>query len=166
MKLEEKQEVFSRFVSSENFSESTLLVILAVKQNTNRMANLIKFYKICLDRLAKGDFPNNAPEQELLCIKQMLLVEMISKVMINLESFFVLCDCLSKRQYNRIPKKMIMYKQITIDNFIRSLEKKNVIIAKLAGFPIEKYVFNNCKLTREEAKLVHQHSLIQLIGLE
>ena len=88
MKLEEKQAVFSKFVSSENFSESTLLVILSVKQNTNRMANLTKFYKLCLDKLEKGDFPNSAPEQELLCIKQLLLVEMISKVMINLESFF------------------------------------------------------------------------------
>jgi hypothetical protein len=118
LNLEEKEQNCSDFIKSDCFTEATYGVIVVVRQNILRMINLVELYGIVLNRIESGDFRHNFPDEEVTRIKQLILVDALSKIMIIVESLFILFDSFSKFSYREIPSIMVRNAQKKIDGFI------------------------------------------------
>lgn len=154
MNVEEKRKFYKDFIRSEMFTSATYGVLIVFRDNIARMINLIELHGILLKRIESGDIKHNFPEKELTKIKQLILVDSLSKTMILIESLLNLLNCLAKFAYKEIPRKMIRYKLNRILGFIERFQKNKISIWKVAGFPKIEFLKNNCGLTKEEGKFI------------
>lgn len=153
MNLEEKKRANEYFIKNK-LTYGTYAVLMIFHENITRMTNLIELHIIFLKRIDSGDVKHTFPESELLRLKHLVMMDVLSKIMIMIESLMSLLDCFSRFSHGDIPAKMVRYDLRRINGFIERLQKGEVSLWRMAGFPGIDRLRNNCGLTKDEAKLI------------
>jgi hypothetical protein len=151
----EKEKNWKAYRDSERYTTSTYIVILTVSRNITRMTHLAELYSFILNRLDSGSIKHAFSESEVVEIKQMIVVDILSKIMISIESLLAFCDSFSHyRPYKSLPKRMVRYDLQTIKNFILKIENDKVNLWKTIGLPNISALKRNCKLTEGETRVL------------
>jgi len=156
MNKEEKIRQYRDFISSEKFTKDSYGVLMVFRENTHRMINLAELHVIVLKRVESGDIRHNFPEPIILRIKQLILVDVLSKIMTMIENLLVLFDTFSRYSKGKIPSRMIRYRQPSVDGFIERFQSDKVNLWKLAGFPNLTFLRRNCGLDMNEMLLIRE----------
>lgn len=156
MNRKEKALQYKDFIASEKFTNASYSVLKVFRENIDRMVNLAELHIIVLKRIESGDMKYDFSDPSILKMKQLVLVDMLCKIMIMIESLLALFDAFSRRSKREIPSVMIRYRQPSIDRFIQLFQHGKVNIRKLAGLPNLMFLKRNCALNQEEISLVHE----------
>jgi len=155
LNLEQKKQVSDEFIKSHRFTSATFGVLIIFRENVARMINLIELHKIFLDRIEAGNVKHSFPDEELIKIKHLILMDSLSKIMIVIESLLNLFDCFSRFPYQDIPRQMVRYPIVRINGFVKRFQERKISLWRIAGFPKVKSLVCNCGLARNEAELIH-----------
>ena len=118
-----------------SFGIDTYETINRFNINTHYSFLSIRLYGILIKRLDKGDIPNNLSKQDLLCVKQNIILDVIMKTEILIESTLVLFHTLSTGYYPSVPMNMAYYDFKLIHPIIEKIKKKKYNMLKILGLP-------------------------------
>ena len=105
---EQKIEQFDSFMRSKEFGIDTWMTIHLFKNNTHYILNTLKLYGVLIKRLDEGNIANTLIPRDKVIVKQFIILDVIMKLEILIESTLVLIHALSKDR-NSVPKLMTYY---------------------------------------------------------
>jgi hypothetical protein len=116
--------------------------------NVYNICSTIEFYILLLKQLDQGGIPNNFDQYQLLQIKQHMVLDIIMKVEIMIESILVLADALSV-SYHKVPRNLTHYDSMLLYSIMIKIQKDQYNMRKILGLPNIKTL----DLTKEERLL-------------
>lgn len=132
-KIEEVKEYIEKEIGIDAWTIITLFEINSL--------DLLNTISINLELIDKDDFIKGLSlltfknqESDMIRIKQHLVLDVLMKIEIIIESFLVLINSLSGR-YSDLPRKMTRYRQETIYSIIKKIREEHYSLLNLFGFP-------------------------------
>jgi len=145
---EEKIAQFDDFMRSKKFGIDTWMTLQLFKNNTHYILTTLKLYGVLIKRLDEGNIPNNLGPRDKVVVKQFIILDVIMKLEILVESTLVLIQALSKDR-NSVPKFMTYYDTDIIRIAIDKIKNRRYNMEKILGLlKISQIPF----LSREERK--------------
>lgn len=136
MESEYKRDKFIDYLKSE-YSVTSFYYLQLFVHTFKLCTDLVVLDGITIKFLDEGKIKHDYKEDALLALKHMLILSALSKIMVLIESFLSISDSLLFA-YKEVPKKMLRYRQINIDNFINKIKKgllTKIDIQTIYGFP-------------------------------
>lgn len=140
------------FIESSKFGLDTWITIHALDENVKNMIMTITVYRKLIKKLDEGLFSNEFPPAQMLRIKQHIVLDMILKTEIIIESSLIFTYQLAKgsRGYRALPKTMSRYDT----NLIKIVKIK----VWKRGFPLRTALrlplISHLHIERDEAKVL------------
>jgi hypothetical protein len=138
----EKSEQCQSYIENEVGIDTWMLLKL-YEINCFDIFNYIKLNLVLVeneDFMKKANlFVVKSSQSDLIRIKQHLLLEVIMKLEIVIETLLVLLDSLHGN-YRKLPSKLIRYKQQLIFSIIKRMRDRHYPISYLLGFPPTKFL--------------------------
>jgi hypothetical protein len=153
MRLEEKREKAPYFIANE-LGWASYVSMELFRFNVQIMISVVELEGILLKKLENNEIKHTMSEEQLIRVKQFILLDSLSKIMIIIEGLLVLCSALSRVSRKNISSKMMRYTQEQIDAFIKRFKRGKASIWRIAGFPNLGMLQRNCGLDDEERKLL------------
>jgi len=141
---EEKRAKCESFIKSNNFGLDTWMIIHHFLTNANIVLYTIKLYHDSVKNVDKSEIVGNLGQQNLLRIKQHVILDMVIKLVILIEIILVLVDALSTGYYKSIPEKLTYYSFESVYQYIEKITnnkynwRKILGLAQLSKLPISK----------------------------
>jgi hypothetical protein len=152
---EEKIKNFDNFLRSKKFGIDTLMTIYLFRNNTQYILSTLKLYQSLITQSDDGYISNNISQMDKVVVKQFILLDVIMKLEILIESTLILIHSLSK-DYSSIPKFMVYYDMNLIRTVIHKIENREYNMEKILGLM---NISRLPLLTKEEKKfLVNDYS--------
>lgn len=129
----DKIDNFQSFIKSKNFGIDTYKTIYLFNQNALFSVQTVNLYGLLLKKLDK-DIPNSFSDNQLVRIKQMVILDVLMKMEILIESTLALIEGLS-RGYSSVPVIMTRYKSKLIYDIIEHIKNKEYDMGKILCFP-------------------------------
>jgi len=129
---EEKIKKFDKFIRSKEFGIDTWMTIHLFKNNCRYVLTTLKLYGILIKRLDEGNIPNTLSSMDKVVVKQFILLDVIMKLEILIESTFVLIHALSKDR-NSVPRLMVYYDMNLIGTVIDKIKNRKLNMEKTIG---------------------------------
>ena len=126
-----KAEVLS-FVGSEKFGMDTWTTLYHFGLNTQNIILTIELYGVLIEKLDTDNLLTNYNIDDMVRIKQHIILDVIMKTQILIESTFVLIHCLSKG-YRTLARNMTYYDMNLVDSIIKEIRKNK----KLKNYKIQ-----------------------------
>lgn len=130
----DKKDKFQSFIKSEHFGIDTFRTIYLFNQNALYCVQTIDLYGLLIKKLDNKDIPNNFKESHLVRIKQIVILDVLMKMEILIESTLALIEGLSKG-YSSVPVIMTRYKTKVIYDIIEHIKNKEYDMSKVLGLP-------------------------------
>lgn len=145
---DEKIKQLDNFMRSKKFGIDTWMTIQLFKNNTHYILTTLKLYGVLIKRLDEGNIPNTLGPRDKVVVKQFIILDVIMKLEILIESTLVLIHALSKDR-NSVPKFMTYYDTNIIRIAIDKIKNRKYNMEKILGLlKISQLPF----LLREERK--------------
>jgi len=147
---EERKAQCSAFIESNKFGLDTWFTIRVFDENVKNMVLTIALYDKLVKKLDEGLFLNAIPPAEqMLRIKQHIMLDMILKTEIIIESSLIFIYQLSKG-YRALPKTMSRYDNKLIKVIKVKVWEKDFPLKTALGLPL----ISHLHLERDEAKVI------------
>jgi len=155
MNQEEKRGKARDFVANQ-FTWASYTSLNLFSLNVQQMIHLVELGGVVLKKIEDGEIGLTATEEQLLRMKHLILLDSLAKLMMIIEGVIALCSVLADPCAGRkdIAHRMMWYHQDRIDAFIERSNRNKVSIWRVAGFPDLGKLQENCKLTKQERKLI------------
>src|SRR6266540_1966434 len=103
---EEKRSTCQSFIKSSNFGLDTWMIIHQFLTNAETMLYVIKVYQDSMKNLGEIETIGDLGQQNILRIKQNIILDIAIKLVILIEVMLVFVDALSTGNYKSMPAKM------------------------------------------------------------
>jgi hypothetical protein len=127
------------FVASDAFGLATWNSLFLVRRSTHTMVNAIKAESDVVRHfelvVGQVDMPQDALEREEL--RNLLQLDVISKLMMLIETIYALSDALSANKYD-VPKKLTYYGPrivSRVQEMLKASNQRNAILSKILALP-------------------------------
>jgi hypothetical protein len=107
------------YIDSDEFGRDTWVTLTVFNENVNNVIVMMRLYHDLLRYLDQGFLPANLPQQPMLRIKQHIVLDLILKAQIIVESSLVFLYELSKR-YHGLSRRMARYTLDHVNNVVLS----------------------------------------------
>jgi hypothetical protein len=140
------------YIESNKFGLDTWITIHALDENVRNMIMTITLYSELMKKLDDGLFSNKFSPMQMLRIKQHIVLDMILKTEINMESSLIFIYQLSKgsRGYRALPKTMSRYDTNLIKIVKIKVWDKDFTLRTSLRLPL----ISHLHLEKEEAKVL------------
>jgi hypothetical protein len=140
------------FIKSNKFGLDTWVTIRAFDENVKNMILTINLYDKLIKKIDDGLFSDEFPPAQILRIKQHIVLDMILKTEIIIESSLIFIYQLSKgsKGYRALPKTMSRYNNELVNVVMKKVWKRNFPIKTGLGLPL----ISHLHLEKEEAKVL------------
>ena len=140
------------FIEGDKFGLDTWVTIHALDENVKNMIMTITLYSKLIKKLDEGLFFNEFPPAQMLRIKQHVVLDMILKTEIIIESSLIFIYQLAKgsRGYRALPKTMSRYDTNLIKIVKIKVWEKDFPLRTALRLPL----ISHLHLNREEAKVL------------
>lgn len=139
METELRKSKGHQFIKSREFGLTTWASMYMMRRSVHTMLNAIRAesgYIKRLETISDGDLPSNALEREEL--RNFLQLDVISKLMMLIETTFALSDALSAKG-SEVPRKLAYYGLGVIERFQRLLQdpssNSRIMLARILALP-------------------------------
>ena len=138
--MDKKQQDFLTFLSND-FGMDAWMTIHNFYTNSINIINTIEIYGITLDKLntETNSFLINPTENDIVKIKQQVILDIIMKTLILIESLLVLAHSLSCG-YKTVANNMSYYSTNLVDSIMIRFRKDGYNMRKILGLPNLKYL--------------------------
>jgi hypothetical protein len=133
------------FINSNKFGMDAWMTIAYFAQNVHNIISTIELYGILIEKLERDILPRNYNAADVIRLKQQIVLDVILKTQILIESTFVLIHSLSKG-YHTVAMNMTYYDMNLVNSIIEELRKNKKLmnykynIRKVLGLPNLKFL--------------------------
>jgi hypothetical protein len=140
------------FIKSNKFGLDTWVTIRALDENVKNMIHTINLYGMLIEELDTGLFADEFPAEKMLRIEQHIVLDMILKAEIIVESSLIFIYQLSKgsKHYRALPKTMSRYDNELVKIVMKKVWQKGFPMQTALGLPL----ISHLHLEKDEAKLL------------
>ena len=140
------------FIKSNKFGLDTWVTIRALDENVKNMIHTINLYGMLIEELDTGLFADEFPAEKMLRIEQHIVLDMILKAEIIVESSLIFIYQLSKgsKHYRALPKTMSRYNNELVKIVMKKVWQKGFPMQTALGLPL----ISHLHLKKDEAKLL------------
>ena len=155
----EKLEQRDHFCKSEKFGIDTFWTLFMFKHNSLGMLTTVGFLGDLVQKIDdKAIFPSNLNNELIVQIKQYVIVDAISKLLVITEGLLVLCHSLSIG-YNSVSQNMLNYNVKQVWNIIQKIKTNEFSWAKILAFlPVEQFD-NLDEKEKAELKMIYSDTI-------
>lgn len=132
--LEEKKKEWEFFTASDEFGNSTFSILSRFRTNVVFIIRIVELYGMLPTKLDENTIPHEMEESQLTVIKQLIIMDALSRVMAIIEATLILIFGLSKG-YKELLKILTRYELTMIDSAIVSIGKREYNMRKILGLP-------------------------------
>ena len=144
-KMTEKQAEAISFINSNKFGVDAWITITFFAQNIHNIISTIELYGILIEKLEKDNLLKNYNAGDVIRLKQQIVLDVILKTQILIESTLVLIHSLSMG-YHTVAKNMTNYRIHLVNTIIEELRKNKKLknykynMRKVLGLPNLKFL--------------------------
>ncbi len=118
--MSEKQSEAISFINSDKFGVDTWMTLTYFAQNSHDIMSTIELYGILIERLEKYNLLKSYNARDVIRLKQQIVLDVILKTQILIESTMVLIHSLSVG-YHTVAKNMAFYDKNLVTSIISEL---------------------------------------------
>jgi hypothetical protein len=148
--LTKREESALKFINSNKFGPDAWITIKLFAQNVHDNISAIELYGILIEKVDGDNLLSNYNARDALRIKQQIVLDVILKTQILIESTLVLIHSLSEG-YKRVASNMTFYDKNLVNNVIKDLGKNKKLknynhnLRKVLGLPNLKFLNLTCE---------------------
>ena len=148
MDIEKKRKECEKFRNSSKFGSTTYFLLGSFQMNLNTVLTTIGLYDVSITKLEEK-FKLTITENGSLRVKHQLILDIVGKIMVLIESFLILCHALSKN-YDQVPELMTYYENSLLDQVLKNFKNKKYNLRKISGLAD----IGKLHLSNEEQKII------------
>lgn len=147
----EKRRKCISFIESKDFGQETYNTLFLFNVNVSYIIQIVKLYDTLVHKLGTKDFPTEHSELQMLRIKQLVMLDAISRLEAAIESTLILIDELANG-YGKLSRTMTFYELTRVRTVMKKIirRKRPYCMRKVLGLPD----IGSLGLSVEERKLL------------